>query len=154
MILSRQKAIENAYAPGGGFYCRLSGDQLQVGGYGRSSSAGIGKIYSGSWQHIAMTLKAVHQEGKNARNTVFEIFLNGRKVYREAYPYPLEVPCTYMDLFGRARRENTGVKETEKLGYGDIEITECFKGSVKQVRLYDSALSPGAIKKLAGLPAD
>lgn len=145
MLFNRQKPVDNVYAQRGGFYFQLVNDQLELLGYGFFERSRSGRIQEGVWHHIAATV----QLNRPAGYTVFEIFLNGKRIDRRLYPHILDVSCDYMELFGQAERQKTSKENTGGLGYDQLSIVKSFKGEIADVRLYDTTLSQQIISKLA-----
>lgn len=135
------------YTQRGGIGLNLKGDQVGVHYHGQNRQPIIvGKIQTGVWQHLAMSI-----ESKPGNKSQVEVWLNGQRIYSELYSKPLDIPVTYMELFGKVDRSQTQTQSTGRLGYDEVKdlLGNCFKGAAADVRYFDAVLPDAAIKALA-----
>ncbi len=146
-LWNRQK-VGWVYSQRGGAFLRIQGDRLSPGFHGRNRPPTLDGLEAGKWQHIAMTIKSDVPKSR----ALAELWLNGEKIWSELHPNQLNIPTYYMELFAQVDREHTNLFKTQRLGYDDVKdelLQNCFKGEAAEVRLYDAALPPEAIKVLA-----
>ena len=142
VLLNRQNIGKGPYAQWGGVTLSLNGNRLKFDHKWHHPPA-FGKLKPGVWQHVAFTL--VVQNGKSIAN----LYLDGKSVGHFVHGKTINLKSTYLELMGMAERSITG-KNTAELGYDELEKKNSFKGLAADIRLYDAALSPEAIAKLAG----
>ena len=148
MYLWNRQKVGWVYSQRGGVYLQLTDGKLCPGFHGRNRPPKLDGVTVGEWQHIAMTIKS---DVPNKR-ALAELWLDGKKIWSEIHPNALNIPTYYMELFAQVDRQHTNLKTTQRLGYDDVEealLKNCYKGAAADVRLYDAALPPEAIKVLA-----
>ncbi len=132
------------YSQRGSMSMMLKGDQLMFQG------GKLATLKDNEWVHVAVTLR--YNTTNNSGQ--LEGWINGEKVKSWMVTRKLHINSYYMEWFGRIDRQKTDIDTTQKLGYQEAKesgfIEKSFKGEAAEVRMYDAALPPEAIRKLAG----